>query len=209
MTAAIASDDRFRGRSISEGRPVASLDVSYDAPVGAYLGLTGTVVDARHDGLQPLALQAYAGYARELPAGPTLDLGVTHANYASYYGGGRSTQYTELYAGLITRRLATHLYYSPDYFGQGYSTLYDEVETTLQPARRWRLSLHAGVLAALSGSPPDHKRPTQFDWRIGLATTVRSFQAELSWSGAGPDRDYYGGEPRSRSGVALRLSRAF
>jgi uncharacterized protein (TIGR02001 family) len=208
-TVAIASDERFRGRSVSEGRPVVSADVSYDAPGGAYVGVTGTLVAARHDGPEPLALQAYAGYAARLPAGPSLDLGVTHSNYTEYYGGGRATQYTELYAGLITSRFASHLYYSPNYFGDGYATLYGELDTAVRPARGWRLSAHAGVLNILGGSKPPEIRSTQYDWRLGLATAVRSLDVELSWSGAGPDRDYYGGAPRSRSGVSLRLSRTF
>ena len=208
-TVAIASDQRFRGRSVSEGRPTASLDVSYDAPGGAYVGVTGTLVAARHDGVRPLTVQEYAGYVTRLPAGPSLDLGVTHANYSEYYGGRRAAQYTELYAGVITQRLASHVYYSPDYFGHGYATVYGELDTAVRPARGWRLSAHAGVLTIVSGRAPADYRPTQYDWRLGLATSLRSVEVEFSWSGAGPDRDYYDGEPRPRSGPSLRLSRSF
>lgn len=207
--AAVVSDDRFRGRSVSEDRPVASLDLSYDAPAGAYVGVAGSLVAARHDGLQPLALQEYAGWVVRLPAGPSLDLGATHTNYSEYYGGGGSAQYSEVYAGLITGRFATHLYYSPNYFGHDYQTLYGELDAATQPVRDWRLSAHAGVLTIVGGHRPAEIRTTQFDWRLGVATAVRSVDVELSWSGAGPDRDYYGGEPRARSGVALRLSHRF
>lgn len=208
-TAAITSDARFRGRSLSAGRPAASLDLVYDAPGGIYLGASGALVAARRDGPQPLSLQEYAGYAVRLPAGPALDLGATHTNYTEYYGGGRPAQYSEIYAGLIARRFASRLYYSPNYFGAGYSTLYGEVETAARPARGWRLSAHLGVLTALHGARPPELRPTQYDWRLGLATAVRSFEVELAWSGAAPDRDYYQGAPRSRSGVALTLRRSF
>jgi len=208
-TAAIVSDDRFRGRSISGGRPVVSLDLAYDSAGGAYFGLAGAVAATQHAGPEPLTLQEYAGYVMRLPAGPDLDLGATHANYTEYYGGGRAAQYNEVYAGLIARHFAGRLYYSPSYFGQGRSTLYGELETAARPARGWRLSAHAGLLQVLSGERPPEIRPTQLDWRLGLATAVRSVEVELSWSGAAPDRDYYEGAPRSRSRIALGLSHTF
>jgi uncharacterized protein (TIGR02001 family) len=209
-TAAVASDDRFRGRSVSQGRPTADLDISYDAQNGAYLGLAAAAVAAQHDGLRPLRVQAYAGYAVRLPAGPSLDFGVSHTNYTEYYnGGGQGAGYTELYAGVITRRFATHLYYSPNYFGSHDATLYGEVDTTVNPAAGWRLSAHAGLLTLLNGPRPAELKSTQYDWRLGVARTLRRFEVELSWSGAGPDPDYYGGEPRGRSGAAVALRYTF
>jgi uncharacterized protein (TIGR02001 family) len=209
VTATVVSDDRFRGRSVSAGRPAASFDLGYDAANGAYGGVALSVVAARHDGLQPLAAQFYGGYVRRLQAGPSLDLGLTHVNYTEYWNGERSTQYSELYAGVITRRFATHLYYSPNYFGRDNATLYGEVDAAVTPARNWRLSAHLGVLTILNGPRPGDIRPTQYDWRIGLSTMVKGFQLEVAGSGAGPDRDYYDGEQRSRAGLILALKREF
>lgn len=214
VTATLASDDRFRGRSLSAGRPTAGLDIAYDAANGAYAGLVVTGVAARHAGPQLLSVQEYAGFARRLAAGPSLDFGVSHANYTEYYAGERGAQYTELYAGLITRRLAAHLYYSPDYFGRHAASLYGEVDTALEPARGWRLLAHAGVLRTLDRPELGYGRSTQYeatryDWRVGLATEVKAVQVELSWSGAGPDRDDYDRALRRRSGLALVLRRAF
>ena len=208
-TVAIASDDRFRGRSVSQGRPVASVDLAYDAADGAYVGFAASGVVSRHDGAQFLSAQEYAGYVTRLPAGPRLDVGVTHLNYTEYYSGDETTQYTELYAGLITDRFTTRLYYSPDYFGRRNSTLYGEIETAVRPARNLRLTAHAGMLAYLTGSRPEGRKSSEYDWRVGLTTLVRGFEVELAWSGAGPDRDYYAGAPRSRSGVAVALRRSF
>jgi uncharacterized protein (TIGR02001 family) len=208
-TVTVSSDDRFRGRSISQDRPTAGIDVTYDASSGLYAGLAATAVVARHDGVQLLGAQEYAGYVVRLTDGPSVDLGVTHSNYTEYYNGLKGTGYTEVYAGLITNRFSTRLYYSPNYFGRGTQTLYGEVNTAVRPARSLRLTAHAGVLTYLSGQLPPSVKPTQFDWRLGLATAIRSFEVEFSWSGARPTPEAYGGAPRGHSGVALALRRTF
>jgi uncharacterized protein (TIGR02001 family) len=209
FTATVVTDDRFRGRSVSEGRPTASVDAAFDAANGIYGGVAVTGVATRHDGPQFLEAQEYLGYVRRLSAGPSLDFGVTHSNYTEYWGGDGGTQYTELYAGVITHRLASHLYYSPNYFGRGDATLYGEVDTAVRPARNWRLSAHAGLLTYLSGPRPVGVHPTQYDWRIGLATALKALEVELSWSGAGPDPAYYSGSTHGRSGVTLAVRHSF
>ncbi|HKR86583.1 MAG TPA: TorF family putative porin [Phenylobacterium sp.] len=203
--AEVATSARFRGRAVSQNQPVAGLDLSYDAASGVYAGVSGAVAATSHDGLQGLTLREYLGYARRLDAGPTVDFGFTHATYSEYYGGRGAPQYSEVYAGLTTRRLTTRLSYSPSYFGSQIRTLYGEVESAVQPARNWRLSAHGGVLARVGGGqPPPGYRTLQYDWRVGLATALRSFEVELAWSGAGPDAAY-----GSRSGVVLALRRDF
>jgi uncharacterized protein (TIGR02001 family) len=206
---AVASDDRFRGRSVSQGWPVATLDLSYDAPNGVYAGVAATGVATEHDGARFLAAQQYIGYAKRLPAGPTVDFGVTHANYTEYYNGFRPAQYSELYAGVILRRFTARLYYSPNYFDRSQQTLYGELNTAVRPARGLRLSAHAGVLTVLDGPHPPGYAATQFDWRLGLATEIKSFEIEVAGSGAGPDRDYYSGKVQSKSGVVVALRRSF
>lgn len=161
-----------------------------------------------HDGLQGLSLREYLGYAKRLEGGPTLDLGLTHAAYTEYYGGRRGTQYSEVYAGLAARRVTARLSYSPSYFGSHTQTLYAEAASAVQPARNWRLSGHVGVLTRVGGAATAGLQSTQYDWRLGLATVIRSFEVELAWSGAGPDYAP-NGRRQSRSGLALALRRDF
>src|SRR5436309_441909 len=52
----IFTDDRYRGASLSDGRPVAILDFAYDAPSGFYGALTGKAATTRDEGLRPLGL---------------------------------------------------------------------------------------------------------------------------------------------------------
>lgn len=185
---------------------MAGLDLAYDAASGVYGGVAGQVVATAHNGLQPLTIREYLGFARRLDAGPTVDFGLTHASYSEYYGGrGGATQYGEVYAGVTARRVTARLSYSPSYFGSHVRTLYGEVDSALQPARNWRLSAHAGFLTRVGGEPlPPGRRPTQFDWRLGVTRAIRAFQVELAWSGAGPDAAY-----GSRSGLVLALKRDF
>ena len=70
VTGTIASDARFRGRSVSEGRPVATLDVAYDAADGAYAGAAISGVADDRSGPDVLSVQAYGGYVTRLKNGP-------------------------------------------------------------------------------------------------------------------------------------------
>ena len=203
----LMSDDRFRGRSLSQGRPALSLDLSYDA-AGGYAGVTATGVDTAHSGVEWLGGQVYAGYVRTLAPGRALDLGLTHSSYSEYYGRGGGAAYTEAYFGLIAEHVSSHLYYSPDYFGHGAATLYGEVDGVISPAPRWRATAHLGLLERVGGRP-GAIRGGEYDWRLGLGTTVRGFEAQLAWTGLGPRSDYYGGREEGREALVFVLARNF
>jgi uncharacterized protein (TIGR02001 family) len=200
----ISSNDRFRGHSLSQGRPVAALDLSYDDPTGIYLGGSATSVATAHSGLQFLGLQGNVGYARQLGSEITIDIGVVHSHYAEYFSGGYATNYDEAYLGLITQHVATHIYYSPDYFGRGYSTIYAEFDGIMRPAHKWRLNAHLGLLAQMRG----HRAPG-YDWRIGVARQLGAFDLQLAWAGSGPAPDYYANREQARSGLTFVVVCAF
>jgi hypothetical protein len=67
------SDYRFRGYSLSDSRPVAILDLSYDLPTGLYASASGSVVASRGHGIQPLRLALNGGYATTTWRGVTAD----------------------------------------------------------------------------------------------------------------------------------------
>jgi uncharacterized protein (TIGR02001 family) len=187
----VFSDDRFRGYSLSDGRPVGILDLSYDAPSGLYGALSGSFVLTRHDGLEPLGLQLNGGYARRLPSGLTLDLGIVHSNYSSYSSRGPGRSYTELYAGLGGKRLSSRIYVSPDYLGRGGWTLYSEVDANMPVARKLRISGHVGMLVQLEGRSNGEAYRPEFDWRLGIACNFGRATVNAAWTGTGPDHDLY------------------
>ncbi len=205
----IQSDDRFRGRSLSEGRPVATLDLSYDMAAGFYLGGAVTAVATRHDGVRVLGFQENAGYAWKTAAGPVIDLGVANANYTEYFSGGTSADYTELYAGLITGPIASHIHFSPNYFRHGVSTVYLETDGAARIAPRWRLNGHVGLLVQTGGPLAAMSRRSHYDWRVGIAHQIGRFNLQASWSGGGPDRDYYASDTHSRDAFVFGLTCAF
>lgn len=200
----LLSEARLRGYSMSAGKPVGQLDLSYDHRSGFYAGLSATVV--AHDGLNPLALQESIGFARKLASGPTIDVGVVQSNYTRHTGRYRPLSYTEVYAGLIGRNVASRVYLSPNYFDPGVWTLYGELDAGMRPTDRLRLTGHVGVLTRLRGPG---RQAAQYDWRVGAAHELGRFSVQLSLTGGGPGRDYYEHRARSRTAVVLGVSRIF
>ena len=198
----VFSDARFRGYSLSAGRPVAALDLSYDDPSGFYGAVSASAV--ANDGLHPLGVQLNAGYARKTASGPTLDFGVIHSSY-SRYGSGRAGSYTEVYGGATYKFLSARLAYSPHYFERGAQTLYGEADANFSPARKVHLDGHVGVLAPLSYRGEENA-PVRYDWRIGSAYEAGPVSLHAILTGGGPGRDYYRGRTRSRTALVLGLS---
>src|SRR3954452_6264855 len=107
--ASLFSDDRYRGVSVSDGRPVGTLDVSYDASSGLYVNLSGSIVATRDEGLKPLSAVFNAGYAKRLRWGLTPDFGLTHSRYSHYSGLFSGYDLTEAYAGLAGKNVGGRL----------------------------------------------------------------------------------------------------
>jgi uncharacterized protein (TIGR02001 family) len=198
----IFSDDRFRGYSLSGGRPVGILDLSYDAPNGFYAAVSGSVVATRHDGLQPLGLQLNGGYAKRLSSGLTIDVGVVHSNYSEYSSRKASKSYTEVYAGLAGKVLSSRVSVSPDYLKPGAWTLYGEIDANVPAGKKLRVTGHVGILAPLDRRrySGDAVRP-ELDWRLGLARDVGPVTLSIAWTGISRNRDL--SEERSYGRKAL------
>jgi uncharacterized protein (TIGR02001 family) len=205
----ILNDDRFRGRSLSEGQPVATANLSYDDASGFYLGGAVTGVDTAHSGPELLGIEGFAGYARRLDSGPTIDLGVTNTRYTDYFSGGSGVDYTEVYAGVIFNHFSSHIRYSPDYFRKGVSTLYTDLDGVVEPLDGWRLNGHIGLLTQLAGPRPAGSADAHEDWRIGVSHKIGSVDLQLAWTGAGPGGDYYAGHQHGHDAFVFGASYIF
>jgi uncharacterized protein (TIGR02001 family) len=199
------SEASFRGYSLSEGRPVALLNLSYDDPAGFYAAASGTAVFGSGDAVEPLSLQLNAGYARRLPSDFVLDAGVTHSNYSQYASKG-SSSYTEVYAGLSRKAVSGRISYAPHYFVHGASALYGEVEANMSPAPKLNLNAHVGLLIPLDYSEDLEKPRNQHDWRLGIARQVGRVSLHAFLTGGGPDPDHYRGHEHSRTNLVLGIS---
>lgn len=199
----VLSDYRYRGLSLSDERPVVSLDLAGDFTNGIYLGASALGVWTAHSGFRALGLQEYAGYARRLNPQITGEVGVTNANYTEAYVGGSAVRNTEVYVGLSGHGLAGRLFYSSNYFNQGYPTLYGELNGVARLRAGWRLTGHVGVLTRTSRA-----ERVNYDWRVGVAKEIKAVTLEAAVTGAGgDDRD----DDRVHSGEAavVALSWAF
>ncbi len=205
----IQSDDQFRGRSLSEGRPVATLDLSYDSALGIYLGAAATAVATRHDGVKMLGFQENIGFARKTKWGPVVDIGVANSNYTEYFSGGSTADYTEIYAGLSAHQVSAHIHYSPHYFGRGVSTVYIDLDGAVRPAPKWRLNGHVGLLAQTRGPLAPSARHVHYDWRLGVTRQVGRLDLQLAWAGGGPQSDYYADRKRGRNALIFAVICAF
>jgi uncharacterized protein (TIGR02001 family) len=202
----VFSDARFRGYSLSSGRPVAVLDVSYDDPGGLYGAVSASAVASSDDGLRPLGLQLSGGYAKRLPGGVTIDVGAVHSSYTHYSSRGDATSYTEVYAGVARDFLTSRIYLSPHYFGHGTKAVYGELDAAVSPLRKLRLDGHVGLLVPIGYGGADNDDRAQYDWRLGLAREVGRASLHVIATGGGPGRDYYGSRPHNRTALILGLS---
>lgn len=208
-TVSVINDAMFRGRSLSAGRPVGQIAIAVDGAQGFYAGATALGVASRDDGAQFLGAQEYAGHAWRLRPGLTLDTGVINTNYSHYWSGGRAAGYTEVYAGLIGRRLSTHLSLSPNYYESGRVTGYGDVDLVLLSRGDWQLNAHAGLFVWIAGGRPARASATHYDWQVGVTRRIGRLEARLAWTGGGPDQDYYAGRPRHRAALVARLACSF
>lgn len=197
----ILNDYRFRGYSLSQGRPVLSLDLSYDDVSGPYANGKLSAVATNEDGVEYLGFTGNLGYARKLGHGPTLDLGIIHSRYTRYFGYGDGAHYTEVYAGLIGRHVSGHIHYSPDYFRSGVSTLYADLSAVVRPAPKWRINGHYGLLTQIGGSRPPGSARSRHDWRVSVARETGPLDLQLALTGGAPGRQFYRGRFHDRKAV--------
>jgi uncharacterized protein (TIGR02001 family) len=179
----LQSDYRYRGISLSQGLPAATLDLSYDHPIGVYAGASaiGAVLDGR---ARSLGFIEYLGYATPRRGGVSWDLGLSNQDLAYYYGDRRiPLRYAEAYVGVVGNNLSAHLHYSPNYLQPGYGALYAEVDGSLKPAENWRLFAHLGATVPVGDTEGRHPR---FDARAGVARQFGPLEVQASVTTTNP-----------------------
>jgi uncharacterized protein (TIGR02001 family) len=188
---AVQNDYIYRAYTMSAGRPVAILNLSYDNTSGLYLN-GSTIAKLKPDsGMAVAGLIGNIGYARRVTPRLSVDTGFVQSSYFEEYGWNRTPKYTEVYVGVISQNLSSHVYYSPHYYQHGAETVYGEVESSVGLPRKFRLSAHAGYLAYVE-RPYEPRRPRdQYDWRLSLSRPIRSFDLHAALSSGGPGKQFY------------------
>ncbi len=144
----LVSDDRFRGVSLTQGHAAAQLDVAYDHASGLYAGAFASNVEFDPVSGQQLQYLGYAGYAKRLQRGWSVDAGATYSDFSN----DADYRYWELHAGIESDAISARLYYSPNYFGGSIHTAYAELNGSYRLAERFKLIGHAGLLQAFAGA---------------------------------------------------------
>ncbi len=201
------SDLRFRGASLSDGRPSAQLSIGCELPEGWYGG--GMLSRVRFGQVwQPSSsalLLLYAGRVQTLTPGLDLDVGLALTRMPSL----PDSNYHELHLGLLGEHWNARLHYSPAYFGRGPASLYAELNTHWPIAPMLRGFAHAGVLAGL-GSPANHSGPrARLDLRAGAALQLGSWDWQLAWTRAGHGGPYYTARALRRDTLVLSSAISF
>lgn len=213
IEAALQTDYRVRGYSISDGEPAASLSVSYDDPSGVYLG--GSTVGTIRDGeAELLGIQGNLGYAVRLSPAVSIDGGISRTQYFYGYGTSRNYDFTEVYLGLALPDVSARVSYSPDYYRNDTPTIYAELDSGFEPAPDWFLSAHVGALTYLDRRPFYLPR-TRYDWRLGASRQFGRYGLHFDVSGRilkSPDGYIpyaWSRATRDHATAVLSLTRAF
>lgn len=194
------SDYRYRGYSMSDGRPAAQATLAYDHPSGAYAGLfvsSARLGAERETGIQGLG---YAGYSRRLASGMSWDAGVAYSAFSRPSG----YDYAEYRVGLAHVDWNAKLSYAPRYFGRQFSASYVELNLTPWSDRELAPLLHVGLLRSPGAAYPGPRQV--WDGRIGLAASFGPTTVQLSWGTASRARTTAFGDV-DRSAWVLRLTR--
>jgi uncharacterized protein (TIGR02001 family) len=175
-----ASDDRFRGISLTQEKPSWRLSLSYDGASGAYAGASLATVRPR-PGMRRASLTSFAGFTAPLGALWRWDAGATYTHEID----NARWNYGEAHAGLSGNLGTFRLSYSPNYYGAGAATLYAEFDTTWPLSPAWHALLHAGALRRRDG-----EHGVRVDLRLGAVLHAAGADWQLAWVGATREGPY-------------------
>jgi uncharacterized protein (TIGR02001 family) len=188
------SDARYRGASVSHGRPAFDVTASLDSPSGLYGGAAASASPEAHASLNLIGLEEYVGYARRAGGGLVVDVGIANYQRWSHEADGRYGYLeTETYAGVRRGDVSAYIFYSPHYYSDGVRTLYAQLEVQRTIAGPWRVFGHSGVLTPLSApySPYSAPRGEEVDASVGISRSFRAAKAFVAWTIGPPGRTYY------------------
>jgi uncharacterized protein (TIGR02001 family) len=171
----VASDNDFRGNSLSDRTAVVAVSAAFDHPDGWFAG--GLVSEARFrsDDRNTPQLVTDAGYAHRLSSGLSWEAGAT----ATFFPNASIYNYAEVFAGLAADTWSARLYLSPDYYGQNFRSEYLEFNVTHPLGERLRLTGHVGVQHG--DAAVHYASTTTFDVRFGVGAQFGFGQVQLDW----------------------------
>lgn len=198
------SDARLRGYSLSAGRPVAVVDVSYDDDGGAYAALSASAAMA-HAQPQPLSAQFNLGYAKRLTSGTVVDGGLVQAFYSTHASTEGTRSFTQVYVGVTRKSLSSRIAFSPHDIERGARTLYVETSAKLSPSGQLHFGAKIGLLVLLEERGSESGKP-RWDWRLSAAKDAGPVTVHAILTGGSQDPDSPGQRQHSGTKLVLGLS---
>ncbi len=207
---ALLSDYRYRGESLTDGRPALQGGLDYQHSSGLFVGaLASNVrVDVEVSGLGG---QLYGGYAHALNERSSWELGVityvfphprTEPDYV----------YTEGFVGGAYENINARAYYSDNYFGAGGRAAYVEINASRPVSARIALIGHLGYLGHHEARPPSYpaQERSMFDARAGISIEWSGFAIELSVVGTTAQKNScHAGTGHCDTTAVVSISRSF
>jgi len=171
----LASNQLFRGETISNDDPGVTVAVSADLPAGFYAGADASFAAGSESPRLTTANQ-YAGLALRLNANVSLEVGAIHRDYGAIYDDAYRLHFTEVYAGLNLRKVHVRAYLSPDYLVDGRNSYYVEINAQVATIKDWRLEAHGGLsLIPHDLGDPDHSLISYEDWSLRASRSIGAF----------------------------------
>lgn len=205
----IKSDDRFRGRSLSDGEPVIDADISVDLPSGLYAGGSATVILTGKDRAGFQAADGFFGYATRIDRNMTLDIGVAGYVFSERYSGNANDQYAEIYAGVSSGGFAAYIHYTPNYFDKSVPVIYSDLNFTRPVGFNFIVKAHAGLLTQTAGRARLGGKSRRYDTRLALSRPIFGLEAEIGWTYGGPNDLYFDGPWKGNSALTFSLAKHF
>jgi uncharacterized protein (TIGR02001 family) len=208
FSAALASDYRYRGLSLSNRRPSLQVAGAYDHPSGVYAGLQAGSVQASSVVARRVQLVPYAGYAGSLGVGQSWDIGIA---YHTVHGKPKY-RYPEAHVGYTDLRWGVRLSVAQHYYGLA-NTMYAEWNGNLPIRDQWRAFAHVGALVGLGGAAaPDSNSRARYDAQAGLAFDQDPWSVQLALDTSNivaVANDFSFGQQQKRVAAVVSVSVAF
>lgn len=201
-TLSLQSDGRFRGLSLTDGRPQAQASIAWDGTGGLRGWYGGTLLTEARFGYagRSTLLQGYAGHVADLTPDLDGEFGITVTRFPQlpYY------DYAEAYAGLLTERWHLRVHRSGNYYGLHQRTFYVELNAHWPLTDAVQAFAHAGVLRGSGGGWRNPAGTTRADLRVGAALRRDLVEWQLAWVAAGRGGPYAGANAYAVAGDTRR-----
>ncbi len=202
---AVVSDYRFRGETLSDEKPAVQAALAYDHVSGWYGGVFGSTVDFARDSGTSFQFVPFVGYTGRFDSRWSWEAGGDYAAFTR----NRDYNYGEVYVGIVADTIGGRIYYAPDYFGQGTSAIYAELNATQRVFDRVDLLAHVGVLHPNGSGSPGNPDENQFDARFGAGIDVYGFALRAAWVGTNTTATIYPIYGTRRNTVVVSIGRSF